>query len=402
VSQNNENQSPQRQTDEHIRALDPREHVRLRPGMYIGGVDSKAMTTVVGTVLFETLADIRRGICTAIDVTILGPKTIRICDNGQPLSIAQTDQNCSLLEYILTRIAVPGARGRSAFGMGLGLPVVNMLTRSFSIQVEGQGGLWEWRSEKGYSVTDLTRLRDFTADDRWTTSITFVLDEDIFTDHMFDADAIENTLFDYAHILPGLSISYENHMTGDRNTFYAPSGLIDYLKKENRYKQTLHDAIECSVGFGDVLQPRGGQSRESIPYELDMAIQFVSTFTPARRSFVNGSDSGTHGTHIGVCFQALRDSLLGHSNTLNRRDVAHLFDHITLVVSLWHLAPMFESMARLRLLNRDFVQRAYEDLSVALTLFFKEHPETLEALETLALSLRPKKTYLIRKPKAAK
>jgi DNA gyrase/topoisomerase IV subunit B len=255
----------------------------------------------------------------------------------------------------------------------------------------GQGGLWEWRSENGYPVTVLTRLRDLTADNRWTTILTLTLDEGIFTTYEFDATAIESLLFDYAHLLPGLNISFENHITGDRNGFYAPSGLVHYLEQENRYKRTLYPAIGFSIGVGDVLSARELRRGDALPFELTMALQFLATPTPSRRSFVNTCEAGPHGPHIDVCFRALRDCLLGHSNVLSRRDVAYLFDHITLVVSLWHPNPQSENSVHLRLMNRDFVQRAYEDLCVAMTLYFKAHPELLDALETLALSKRPQR-----------
>jgi DNA gyrase/topoisomerase IV subunit B len=269
-----------------------------------------------------------------------------------------------------------------------------MLSHDFTIQVAGIGGLWEQRYEKGRKVTELTWLRDLTHEDNWTTSVTFTLDEEIFKDHALDANAIENLLHTYAHVFPGLAVSFENHLIGDRNAFYAPSGFVGYLEQENRYKQTLHPAVGCVSRFESQEPQRSirfNEDRNIVSFELSMAFQFLARPVPSRRSFINTHETRSHGTHLDVCLRALRDCLLGYSDIIGRRDLPGLFDHLTLAVSLWHGWPAFQGTTDARLVNRDFVQRAYEDLCLALTQYFQACPETLEALETLALTKRPRK-----------
>jgi DNA gyrase subunit B len=375
--------------DEHIRALDPIEHVRLRPQMYLGGSDAKAMTVVAANLVFEMILQARYEIGTGFKVALLGPKTIQVWDNGQPMPINEYDDiNRNWLERMLTCIGAEGRIGRFSLGgiglLGIGLSAVNAVSRFFTIQITAAGGLWEQQYEKGRKATELTRLRDITDDDWWITSIALTLDEAVFADHRFDTSAIERLLFEYAHLLPGVTINFENHMTGQQAAFCYPQGLTHYLAHLNRDETPLHPPLSFHLHHrGFLLNERLTQ-----PFEIDVAAQFLAAPHAEIHSFANALSIDRRGTHTRACFAALTDSLLGHSAILQRTDLPFLFSHLRLVISLWHPTIQFEGSNGHILLNQDISQPFYEALSLALIGFFQAHPDALEALETLALSKR--------------
>jgi DNA gyrase subunit B len=380
----------QEQNDEPIRALDPIDHVRLRPGMYFGRNMSRGLCAVAEEVFYGLISQVKRQTCTKIKVLILDPYTIQIWHNADPLPIYEfKDTGLSVLETVLKKIGserfIDMVSGDYVTSFSVGLAAVNAVSSDFLIQVMAEGNLWEQRYQKGRKITELTRTGD-QLQDGWTTCLTFTVDQEVFRDYPFTASGtggIEGRLFDLAYLLPGLEISFENRRTGDRNIFYMPSGLTYYLEYVNRYNLVLYPPMKMRMAFeGETSLP---------PFELDAGFQFLETPHPYTRSFVDASESDEHGTHVDGCFQALRDSLLGHSDTIERSDFPDLFRYVTLVVSLWHPSPSFEGSMSRKLINQGIAPRAYEAFSLAFTQYFIEYPACLKRLEEIAADSRERR-----------
>jgi DNA gyrase subunit B len=388
VSQKKKNQS---QNDEPIQILDHIEHVRLRPGMYFGGNDTKALNYLVYELLEGVRQQARHHICTSLSVTILGPQTLQIRDNGEgipPHAGGETDKHH--LEYLLLYagsnfvsnwdFATKGIR----WGMDR-LTHANAVSLHMRVEVRRDGAVWEQHYRQGRKTSEIIRVRDLMEDEESGTSLTFTIDNDIFPDAAFNSQWIQGRLSDMAYLLPGLTVKFEDHIRGERNAFYSRRGLPAYIEHENRYKRVLCTAMELHMVV---------QHEPTIPpFELDAALQFLRTPAPYTRSFVNASETVEHGTHVDACFEALRDSLLVHSDIIKRHDVPDIFQHVTLVVNLWHRSPdfNFRGNAIRALLNRDISQRLYEEVSLALLLYFREYPTCIPRLEALALENRKKK-----------
>lgn len=379
----------QQQNDEPIRMLDHIEHVRMRPGMYFGGNDTKALNNLVYELLEGVRQQARQHICTSLSVSILGPQTLHIRDNGEGIPLHKdgpTDKHH--LEYLLLYagsnfvsnwdFATKGIR----WGMDR-LTHANAVCLHMHVEVRREGTLWEQRYSQGRKTSEIIRVRDLTEDEESGTSLTFTIDNEIFPDAAFDGQWIQGRLSDMAYLLPGLTVNFEDRIRGDRNAFYSRRGLTAYIEHENRYKHVLCAAM----GLHMVVQ------REPTipPFELDAALQFLKTPTPSIRSFVNAFESDEHGTHVDGCFQALRDSLLGHSDSIERGDFPDLFRYVTLVVSLWHPSPSFEGSMSRKLINQGIAPRAYEAFSLALTQYFIEYPACLARLEQIAADSRERR-----------
>ncbi len=388
MSQRKMNKSVDIRTDDPIRALDPMQHVRLRPGMYLGSVDTRGLNRLVDEMLEHVIFEARQCTCTSVTLSLLGPHTLQIRDDGAGLPLYKTEHGGhSILELVMT--APPGAGGLSEFvleGQPKGRPklaLVTALCRDVFVEVKQEGALWKQHYQRGRKASELTRVRSLDIYEDDGTCLTFAIDDEIFHDHMFDADWIEGRLFDLAHLLPGLTVAFENHMTGHRSTFRFPTGLKHALAHTNRHKKVLFPIMSYHM----MVRP----APTVHPFELDAALQFLSTPTPFTGSFINGLETPEHGTPVSGCLDALRDSLLGHSDLIERDDVPYILRHVTLIVSLWHPSTSFQGIIGGSTINRDVYNRLYDEFSVALVLYFREYPGCIAQLEAMIQKTRSDK-----------
>jgi DNA gyrase subunit B len=375
------------QNNEPIRALDPIDHIRLRPGMYFAGIDTRALNNLVDGLLEYVMHQVRQHTCSSLTVSILGPQTLQIRDNGEgvsPHKYNPTDKRdlASVMQRVgATHFVIDRARWSGGYGV-MGIAQANAVSQHMHVEVRCDGALWEQRYSQGRKLSEIVRVRDLAEDEESGTSLTFTIDNEIFPDAVFDGQWLQGRLSDMAYLLPGFTVKFEDQVRGDRNAFYSRRGLSAYIEHENHYKRVLCAAMEVHM----VVQ------RETVipPFELDAALQFLRTPTPYTRSFVNTFETVQHGTHVDGCFDALRDSLLGHSDIIERHDMPYIFRHVTLVVNLWHPSPGFSFSGNgvRAITNRDIYQPIYEELSLALLFYFKEHPDCIPQLEALVLENR--------------
>jgi DNA gyrase subunit B len=370
------------------------EHARLRPGWYFGGNDTKALNNLVDNLFECVMHQARQHICSSLTVSILGPQTLQICDNGEgipPYKDGETDKHH--LEYLLQYVgsdfisnwdlAAKGIR----WGMDR-LTSVNAVSLHMHVEVKREGALWEQHYSQGRKTSEITRVRDLAGDEESGTSLTFTVDNEIFPDAAFDAPWIEQQLADMAYLLPGLNITFENTMTGHQSTHYHPDGIAQYMSHLNGSEIVLYPPMLLH----SQLQSVPWNARRPQFFEIDMAMQFLAAPHGGVKSFAKALAIEPLGQHTAACFDALTDMLIGHSSIIQHSDLPDLFLHAQLVISLWHPGLMFESWGSRVLLNRDIYQPIYEELSLALLLYFKDHPDCIPQLEALALEHRQKIT----------
>jgi DNA gyrase subunit B len=365
-------------TDEPIRALDPMEHVRQRPGMYLGSVDTRGLNRLVDEMLEHVISQARQYTCTAVTLSVLGPQTLQIRDDGAGLSLYKTGSGGhSVLGLVMTR-ATAGESSHSRERVRLAL--VTAFCRDVYVEVKQDGALWTQHYQRGRKASELTRVRSLTANEDTGTCLTFVIDDEIFHEHAFDADWIEGRLFDLAHLLPGLTIAFENHMIGHRSTFRFPTGLRHSLAHVNRRRMALSPIMSHFM----MVRPQPTVH----PFELEAALQFVSSSSPYTGSFINGIETPEYSAAVNGCLDALRDTLVRHSTVIECDDMPHILQHVTLIASLWHPSPSLQDGMSGTTLNRDIYNRVYDDFSSALIAYFKEYPDCIPQLEGLVLKNR--------------
>src|SRR5688572_26428688 len=170
---------PQQQTDDHIRALDPLEHVRLRPGMYVGGVDIKALHHLAYEVVDNAIDEALAGRCDHITVTLHDDNTVSVADNGGGIPVGMNkDKNRPTLEVVMTVIGAGGKFGTGAYKVsgglhGVGVSAVNALSERMKTTVYRDGYVWEQEYVQGRPVYDVRKARSMEADEGTGTVQTF-------------------------------------------------------------------------------------------------------------------------------------------------------------------------------------------------------------------------------------
>ena len=177
---------------EQIQVLDGLEHVRKRPGMYIGSVSVRGLHHLVYEIVDNSIDEALAGICTHIEVEILPGDIITVRDNGRGIPVGINEQQgLPAVTVVLTVLHAGGKFGGSGYKVsgglhGVGSSVVNALSEWFEVEVTQDGHIHRQRFERGDPVTDLEIVGDAEGSG---TFIKFKADPEVFT---------ETTAYDYA------------------------------------------------------------------------------------------------------------------------------------------------------------------------------------------------------------
>lgn len=236
-------------TAENITILEGLEPVRKRPGMYIGGVDSKALHHLFNEVIDNCVDEVVAGFADAIDVVLDHDNIITISDNGRgiPIDPHPKQPNKSALEIIMTTLHAGGKFDNESYktsgGLhGVGISVVNALSEHLKVQVVRDKNLYTQEYELGKPVTKLEKKGVTKANDG--TSITFKPDYTIFDPTInFEASEIIEIIKTKAYLVGGLKINWQNNTDPDPElqslSFYYPNGINDFVNEELDKKNLL-------------------------------------------------------------------------------------------------------------------------------------------------------------------
>ncbi|HEY4395619.1 MAG TPA: ATP-binding protein, partial [Polyangia bacterium] len=222
-------------TSDDITVLEGLEPVRKRPGMYIGGTDTKGYHHLLWEIVDNSVDEVINGYGTRIDVTLhADAKSVTVGDNGRGIPVDVKKQyKKSALELVLTTLHAGGkfSSGQYQFSGGLhgvGSSVVNALSESLTAEVRRDGALWEQKYERGKAVS---KLRKAGAARGTGTSISFRPDPEIFGKQAFSAETIRFRLDAKAFLHKGLAIVFKDEAAKTTETFEHPGGIADFLTK---------------------------------------------------------------------------------------------------------------------------------------------------------------------------
>ncbi len=269
-----------RYTEENIRSLDWKEHMRLRPGMYIGKTGDGSSTDDGIYILVKEVID------NCIDEYVMGHgKKVEITVDQQSVSVRDFGRGIPLGKVVdcVSKINTGGKYDSKAFkksvGLnGVGTKAVNALSDHFRIESIRDGEKKVAEFEKGELVNDAKLIK---TDEENGTYVAFTPDDEIFRHYRFRPEYLENQLWNYAYLNSGLSL----YFNGRR--FYSKNGLLDLInrKKEN---ETLRYPV---IHF----------KSEDIEFALSHGNQYGEEYY----TFVNGQFTSQGGTHLNAFKEAI-------------------------------------------------------------------------------------------------
>lgn len=228
----------------HIEVLEGLEPVRRRPGMYIGGVDERALHHLAAEVLDNSMDEAVAGHATRIEVVLSADGSLSISDNGRGIPVDPHPKfpDKSALEVIMTMLHSGGKFSGKAYATsgglhGVGVSVVNALSSTLTVEVARNRELFRQSFARGHSVTGLEKLG--AVPNRRGTTIAFLPDPQIFGDDArFKPARLYRLARSKAYLFRGVEIRWRCDLalvtdgTPATATFQFPGGLADHLREQ--------------------------------------------------------------------------------------------------------------------------------------------------------------------------
>ena len=362
-------------TAKDLEHLSDREHVRIRPAMYIGDTASRGLHHLVTEVVDNSIDEALAGFADTISVTINGDGSITVEDNGRGIPVEiHPDLKKSTLEGVMTVLKFGGKFSKGAYqtsgGLhGVGVTVVNFLSEWCVVEVKRDGFVWQQEYERGIPNGGVTKMEKT---DGHGTKTTFKPDPQIFPDTKFDYNVLCRRLQDLAFLNHGVKIVYKDERTGQGETFEYKNGLIDFIANLNRSTEAIHSDVIFIAGECDGVR-------------LEVALQYTSEYTENVRSYVNNIYTIEGGTHLSGFRSALTRSLnnYGKAQNLfkNQPPTGEDFrEGLTAVISTQVPNPRFEGQTKTKLGNSEVEGIVNSIVGDGIAKYLEEHPQTAQTI----------------------
>ena len=331
-----------------IEQLEGLEAVRLRPGMYIGGVDSPALHHLVFEIVDNSIDEAMVGFCDKIMVSILPDNSVRIVDNGRgiPVGIHEKAQ-IPACQLVLTSLHAGGKFDQSSYKFsgglnGVGASVVNALSDRLILVVKRDGHIHRQTFSAGEITSELEIIGDT---DESGTDIIFHPDVSIFDDVNFNYDILSTRLRELAFLNPGLEIKLIDERNDKEHLFKFEGGIATFIKHLNKNKICI---------IPEPIYVKG----ELDGVEVEICFQYNTSYNCNIFTFVNNINTIDGGTHE----QGFRGALLKGINKyglenkifkiaedkVSQDDVK---EGLTAIISVKIAGPQFESQKKIKLTN---------------------------------------------------
>ncbi|HAX14104.1 type IIA DNA topoisomerase subunit B [Leeuwenhoekiella palythoae] len=362
-------------TEDNIRSLDWKEHIRMRPGMYIGKLgDGSSADDGIYILLKEVLDN-------SIDEFVMGSgKTIEVSIQGTRVIIRDYGRGIPLGKVVdvVSKMNTGGKYDSRAFkksvGLnGVGTKAVNALSEYFRVESTRDGQSASAEFERG-TLKDQEFLEETSR--RKGTKVTFVPDDTIFKNYKFRNEYVSRMLKNYVYLNPGLTIVFN----GEK--FYSENGLKDLLGDRIAENDVLYPIIHLR---GDDIEVALTHSRTQYSEEY--------------HSFVNGQNTTQGGTHQAAFREAVVKTIREFYN--KNYDASDIRKSIVSAISIKVMEPVFESQTKTKLGSTDMggdlpTVRTYVNdfLKTKLDNYLHKNPETAEKLQRKILQAERERTEL--------
>ncbi|MCA9244406.1 MAG: DNA gyrase subunit B [Phycisphaerales bacterium] len=355
-----------------VQLLEGAEHVRKRPGMYIGDVGQRGLHHLVNEVVDNAIDEALAGICKNIDVIIREGGSVSVKDDGRgfPTGIVE-EHGMSAVELCMTRLGAGAKFDRGSYKVssglhGIGVSAVNFLSEWCNVETSRGGHTYRIGFRRGVTSEPLHEIGTTTATG---TTVTFQPDSEIFPDVNFQFETLGKRLRELAFLNSGLRISIRDERDGREETYYYERGIVDFVEHLNEGKGALHPTLFVT---------RRDDERN---LACELAMQYTDRYDEVLMSFANNINTHDGGTHL----SAFRAALTRAVNNYGRK--ANLFkaneplpsgedirEGLTAIISVMVPEPQFESQTKVKLTNSDvgtFVETAVGEW---LSTRFEENP----------------------------
>ena len=348
-------------TEESIKSLDWKEHIRLRPGMYIGKLGDGSspddgIYVLVKEVMDNCIDEYAMGYGKTIELSVEG-KTVTIRDYGRGIPLGKV---VDVVSKVNTGAKFDSKVFQKSVGLnGVGTKAVNALSNYFKVTAVREGKEKTAEFERGVLIKEYKETK--TGEENGTI-VSFIPDESVFKNFKFHPEFLENQIWNYCFLNAGLKIIYNG------KTFLSKNGLLDLLQRK-----TNEDEIRYPI-----IHLKGNDIEISITHNNDYGEDIYS--------FVNGQHTTQGGTHQ----QAFREAYVKTIRDFYKKDydASDIRTGIVAAVSVRVVEPVFESQTKTKLgsvnvdVNGPGMRQFIGDfLAKELDNFLHKNPTTAEELK---------------------
>jgi DNA gyrase subunit B len=383
------NQTTGGYTGDQIKILEGLEAVRLRPGMYIGGTDIRALHHLVYEVVDNSIDEAMAGFADTVSVTVNADGSCCVLDNGRgiPLNPKKHENPAydgkPAVEIVLTVLHAGGKFGEegSAYKVsgglhGVGVSCVNALSEWLECEVYREGKVHAIAFERGRTKKPLHVVGSIGADAglKTGTKVTFMPDAELFPDTTFDYATLANRLRELSFLNPGVTIKLRDERVGPdgrvrQETFKASVGLKEYVD----FLMQGKSAVSAVVHVKKTDAPASLQ--------CEVAMQYHDGYNETLLSFannINNKDGGTHAQGFKVALTRSLNAYAKKSGILKEKDPVpsgeDLREGLIAIVSVKLPSPTFNNQPKEKLLNPEIEAFVSGAVSEALEHWLDENP----------------------------
>ena len=366
-----------------IKVLEGLEAVRVRPGMYIGSTSSTGLHHLVWEIVDNAVDEAMAGFCSKIEVTVHGDNSITVVDNGRGIPVDMHPvKKIPTLEVVMTILHAGGKFDNSAYKVsgglhGVGVSVVNALSKKMVVQVAREGKIYEMQFSRGKTTQ---KMEEVGTSDHTGTTVTFWPDEEIFETTVYDYDILHDRLQQTAFLNKNLKIvlTDERELSPHAEEFCYAGGIIDFVKFLNQGKD-IPDGLKDPIYLSGASEPDAPVERTG---EVEVAIQWNSSYSETVMSFANDIrtiEGGMHMEGFRTALTSVINDYARKNSILKEKDGNLTGDDVreglTAVVSVKLADPQFEGQTKAKLgssFMRGLVRKIVSD---GLTDYLEEHPK---------------------------
>lgn len=347
-------------TEENIKSLDWREHIRMRPGMYIGKLGDGSspddgIYVMLKEIIDNSIDEFVMGFGKKIDITITDRK-VKVRDYGRGIPLGK-------LVDCVGKINTGGKYDSEVFkksvGLnGVGTKAVNALSNFFQVQSFRENKERTIEFTKGKLTYD-SQISHSTG--KQGTQTTFIPDDTIFKNVHFISAYLDNQIWNYAYLNTGLKLYFNGQKYSSKN------GLLDFLRRKTESEKVLYDIIYLKG------------------HDIEISMTHRNAYSEQYYSFVNGQFTSQGGTHQAAFREAIVKTIRDFYN--KNFDAADIRQSIIASISVRVQDPIFESQTKTKLGSltiapdgitvrsfvNDFVKKQFDN-------YLHKHPETAEKI----------------------
>ena len=366
---------------DQIQILEGLEAVRKRPGMYIGSTSERGLHHLVYEIVDNSVDEALAGFCTHIEVFINKDNSITVIDDGRGIPIGiQKKTGIPAVEVVFTILHAGGKFGGGGYKVsgglhGVGASVVNALSNWLEVEVTREGKVYKQRYERGKVMYKLKEIGEAPAD-KSGTKVTFLPDDTIFEQTVYDFDTLRNRLREIAFLTKGLRITLTDlrEEPAKVRSFHYEGGIKEFVQYLNRHKTPLYDkVIYCEGMKNDVM--------------VEVALQHNDSYNESTYSFVNNivtPEGGTHLTGFKAAITKVFNDYARKNGILKDKDDNlsgdDLREGLTAVISVKIGNPQFEGQTKQKLGNSEARPAVEGIVTEQITYFLEQNPDVAKII----------------------